>query len=108
MNSLEPYSPKHGDGSKMADSVGKYALFRAKANIPDILNGKSPTIHFNQLWGKGEIWIGGKKRLEFDNEWAVSADIPCTPDMFGETEITAVIECLSNYGGGITSSVSIR
>jgi hypothetical protein len=108
MNSFEPFTPNGGDGSKMADSVGKYALFRTKVNIPDILNGKPPVIHFNGLWGKGEVWVGGKKRLDFDCEWAQAADIVCGGDAAGETEITVVTECKNKYGGGITSSVVIR
>jgi beta-galactosidase len=108
MNSLEPYVPKNGDGGKMADSVGKWALFRAETNIPEKLNGKLPTIHFNQIWGKGEVWVNGKKRLDFDCEWGRSADIPCTEDMTGKAEITAVVQSVNKYGAGIISSVVIR
>lgn len=108
MNSLEPYTPDHGDGGKMAEHIGGWALFRAAVHIPERLNGRLPVIHFNQLWGKGEVWVGGVKRLDFDNEWAVPMDVPCTEDMTGNCEITVVVQSTNKYGAGVTSAVIIR
>lgn len=108
MNSLEPYIPANGNGSKMAGAIGKYALFRAKAFIPNMINDKAPTIHFNQLWGKAEVWVNGKLRLTVENEWAQSADIKCEEDMLGEAWISVVVKCINKYGSGVTSSVVIR
>jgi hypothetical protein len=108
MNSFEPYTPQHGNGSKMAGAEGRYALFRARIYIPESLNGRLPTIHFNQLWGKGEVWVNGAKRLDFDCEWAESRDVPCAEDMTGDSEISVVVQCQNKYGAGVTSSVVIR
>lgn len=107
MNSLAPYTPKHGDGSLMSGAIGKYALFRAYADIPEKLNGQPPIIHFEQLWGSGEVWINGSKVLEFDSEWPVSAQIHGAAAS-KRAEITVIVKCLNKYGGGITSNVLLR
>ena len=108
MNTTEPYFPSHGNGSKMAEAVGKYALFRAHTVIPETLGGREPRIHFNQLWGRAEVWVNGKKRLDFENEWAAAAEIPCTPDMTGSAEITVIVQSINKYGAGVTSTVVVR
>ncbi len=108
MNSFEPFTPIHGNGSKMAGAVGRYALYRANVTIPEKLNGRAPTIYFYQLWGKCEVWVNGRKRLDFENEWAQPAEIECSEDMIGEAQITVVAKSLNEYGGGVTSLVVIR
>ena len=106
MNSLEPVSVVNGAQEKFSDSEGKYALYRARVNIPNDINGKKPVLHFNSIWGICEVYIDGIKLAECDYEWPCGLDAELK-DFIGEKEITVIIKS-RNFGAGICSSVVIR
>ncbi len=107
MNSMEPVDVTKGAPEKFSDAVGKYALYRAKCNIPTVMNGRQPVLHFHQLWGECEIYIGGE--LVYSNKcwWGTSADIPITERLSGEKEINVIVKSFEG-GAGVTASVVIR
>lgn len=108
MNSLKPYLPQRGDGSYMKDCEGKYVLLRAYADIPESINGKSPAIHFQQLWGQAEIYLNGKERLKISGGWGTPADIELDKNDAGKCVITLIIKCTDKNGGGLTADAVIR
>ena len=106
MNSLEPVSVVNGAQEKFSNNEGKYALYRARVNIPYEINGKKPVLHFNSIWGICEVNINGIKLAECDNEWPYQLDADLR-GFSGEREITVIIKS-RNFGAGICSSVVIR
>ncbi len=106
MNSLEPISVVNGAQEKFSNKEGKYALYRTMVNVPDKINGKIPTLHFNSIWGICEVYIDGVKIAECNYEWPCELDADLR-DFVGEREITVIIKS-RNFGAGICSSVVIR
>ena len=106
MNSLEPVSVTNGAQEKFSENSGKYALYRAKVNIPDKINGKKPMLHFNSIWGICEVYIDGIKIADCDYEWPCGLDAELK-GFSGKKEITVIIKS-RNFGAGICSSVVIR
>lgn len=106
MNSLEPISVVNGAQEKFSENSGKYALYRARINIPSEINGKKSVLHFNSIWGICEVYINGIKLAECDYEWPCALDVELG-GFSGESEITVIIKS-RNIGAGICSSVVIR
>ena len=106
MNSLEPISVVNGAQEKFSNKEDKYALYRTMVNVPDKINGKIPTLHFNSIWGICEVYIDGVKIAECNYEWPCELDADLR-DFVGEREITVIIKS-RNFGAGICSSVVIR
>ena len=106
MNSLEPVSVINGAQEKFSGNEGKYALYRARVNIPCEINGKKPVLHFHSIWGICEVYIDGIKLAECNYEWPSELNAELK-GFIGEKEITVIIKS-RNFGAGICSSVVIR
>lgn len=106
MNTMEAVSVSGGAPEKFGNSQGKYALYRTRCFLPAEINDKKPSLYFHQLWGKCEVYVGGKLAAECDHEWGYALEVPMDGDA-GKKEISVVVQS-NNIGAGICSSVVIR
>lgn len=102
MNSWQPFTPENGSAAELCGKAGKFVMFRAFADIPEEINGKSPTLHFNSIWGMCRIYVNREVAGECDYEWGCPLDIPVKG---GKSEITVLVQSRNDGGAGICSSV---
>ncbi len=108
-NSFEPVNIAAGTPKRLADCVGSFALYTATVNIPQALNGKTPVLHFIELWGKCSVYIDRRLVGEAEGFWsAASLDCAVPDDLTGRREIIVCVESTSKYGCGVCSSVIMR
>ena len=105
MNSFMPVNILEGCPSELCNKNNCYALFRTSFDIPEQINGNAPVLHFNQLWGKGEIYVNDELKEDFNFDWACELDLPLD---CGSAEVTVLVQSLSDYGAGICSAVILR
>ncbi len=105
MNSWEGVSVENGSVPRFADSVGKYVMYRTKVHLPE--GAKTPSLHFQQLWGECEVYINGELAASMMSEWAVEFDAPINTAS-NDVDVTVVCRSTNKCGGGITSVVLLR
>ncbi len=104
MNSWQPFTPEGSAHAETAGKAGKFVMFRVGAVIPEMINGKAPSLHFNNLWGSCRIYVGGTLVGSCDNGWGTTFDVPVP---VGEHEITVLVRITDKNGGGICAPVVI-
>ena len=65
MNSWQPFDPESGAAAELYNKEGKFVMYRTKADIPEEINGKAPTLHFHSIWGKCEVYVNHELAEEF-------------------------------------------
>lgn len=106
-NSFEPIPIDAGEQEKFRNQEGKFALYRTNINLPSSMNGKTPILHFQSIWGICEVYANGELIGTCNHEWPSEMDVNFLEKHKGEIEITVIIQS-RNFGAGICSSVVIR
>lgn len=102
MNSWQPVSVENGTPAEMCDKLGKYVMYRTKADIPEKINGHSPVLHFRRIWGKCEVYVNGELLNKCNCEWGAVMDVPVK---CGSAEITVLVQSTDKQGAGIGAAV---
>lgn len=98
---------KAGAPAIFEDQEGKYGIYRIRTRIPDSINGRVPTLHFEAVWGECQVYVNGQLRGESSNEWPAPMDVDLQEKDAGTAEIRVLIRSI-NFGAGLHSMVVFR
>ncbi len=98
---------KSGTSKVFEEQEGKYGIYRLRTRIPGKINGRTPILHFEEIWGECEIYVNGQLRGTCSHEWPAALDVSMEERDCGEAEIRVLVKSL-NFGAGLHSMVVFR